>query len=49
VKEYDFDLRVSGLSEEDAQALLELIINYVHLCTGEVSGGMKEAVDENAE
>lgn len=48
--EYDYDFCVSGLSEEDAKKLMELIVCYVELCTGMVGGGYKvhEADDETS-
>lgn len=50
-KEWDFDFVVSGLSEEDAKALLDLFVGYVDLCRGQVAGGFvehKEEADDEA-
>jgi hypothetical protein len=49
--EWDFDLLVSELSEQDAQDLLDLITNYVSISGGLVAGGFvkHEADDEKPE
>ena len=40
--EWDYDFCVSGLSEEDAKKLMELITVYAELSGGQVGGGFAE-------